>query len=259
MKRRTFLGVAGPALTGTVAATLLAETTAGAPASGANERAVLELEREWMGALVRRDQATLTRLMADDFKRIEAPSPNFSMPKRQWIGNAVGWYRIESFKLLSSSVRFEGQAAVVASRYRWRGALGEVPLNETVTAEDTWELRSGGWQVVSQLVRKTDKMGRTSERGPARKAIPVDPALYAAYVGQYQFGPSRVLTIRLEGGRLLHQGSGGQVAELFPETPTRFFRADSTVLTTFVTKGGRVTHVVHLHTNGRESIGKRIA
>jgi hypothetical protein len=147
----------------------------------------------------------------------------------------------------------------VASCYRWRGVLGEVPLHEVVTSEDTWELRGGQWQVVSQRVSKTEKIGRTAERNSPRKAIKVDPALYLAYVGQYEFGPSRILTISEEGGRLIHQGSGGQRVELLPETTTRFFRADSGVLTLFVKSSGRVTHVVHRHANGRESAGKRIA
>jgi Domain of unknown function (DUF4440) len=264
MKRRAFLGVAGPALTGTVAATFLSEKARAAsddaaPPEAEVEKTVLDLERTWMNAMVKRDEATLKSLMADDFKRVEEPWSNFSMRKPQWVGNALRWYRIESFRFLSSEVRISEQTAVVASRYRWRGVLGEVPLNEVVTSEDTWERRGGQWQVVSQLVSKTEKIGRTAERISPRKAIKIDPAVYLAYVGQYEFGPSRILTISEEGGRLIHQGSGGRRVELLPETTTRFFRADSGVLTLFVKRNGRVTHVVHRHTNGRESAGKRIA
>jgi len=100
MKRRRFLGVAGPALTGTVAATLLPRAVeAGATPEGALEKAVLALERRWMEAMVHKDEATLRSLMAEDFKRVEKPWPNFGMAKPQWLGNAMRLYQIESFKL----------------------------------------------------------------------------------------------------------------------------------------------------------------
>ena len=258
MKRRSFLGVAGPALTGTVAATLVPHRAA-AGTTAASEKALLDLDRKWMNAWVQRDEATLRSLTAEDFNRVQEPWPNFRMFKAQWLAIALHDYRIESFRFVSREVRLSGQTAVVASQYRWRGAMGEVPFHEAVTAEDSWEQRNGQWQVVSQLVTKSEKLGRTAERITPRQAIEVDPALYLGYVGQYEFGPRRILTIRDEGGRLMHEGSGGQRAELHPETATRFFREDSSVLTVFVKKGGRVTHVIHRHANGRESVGKRIA
>jgi hypothetical protein len=263
MKRRTFLGVAGTALTATAAAGLFRPTAAAAAVSGAEqgrtENAVLELERTWMNAMVQRDEPTLRNLMADDFKRVEKPWPNISMFKPQWIGNAVRLTRIETFRHLTMSVRVSGNRAVVATRYRWRGVIAEVPINEIVTAQDTWEQRSGRWQIIQQFISHTGKVGATDKPTARRRAIRVDPAIYLAYVGRYQFGPSRILTIKHEGGRLIHEGSGGHRAELLPETQTRFFRRDISVLTTFVQKDGQVTHVVHRHTNGRESTGKRIA
>jgi len=266
MKRRTFLGVAGAALTGAAAATLLSETTVNAVManpprqSTAVENAILDLERKWMNAMVQRDQATLQSLMADDFKRIEKPWPNIPTFKPQWIGNAIRWNRIELFRYLSINVQVTGKTAVVASRYRLRGALGEVPINETVTAEDTWEERNGQWQIILQFISEAEKFGATGKRVARRKAIKVDPSIYLAYVGRYKFGTSRILTISHEEGRLIHQGSGGQRVELFPETTARFFRKDAPVLTTFVSdKDGQVTHIVHKHTNGRESIGRRMA
>jgi hypothetical protein len=263
MKRRSFLGVAAPVLTGAVAAALLppdpAEAAGATGPFGISEKAILALERQWMNALVQRDEATLNSLTADDFTRVEKPWPNFAMPRGQWLGNAIHAYRIESFRLQGSSVRFTEQTAVVATRYRWRGVLGDVPLNETVSVEDTWGRRESRWQIVSQFVARTEKLGPAAERITKRKAIEVDSALYLAYEGKYRFGPGRVLTIRSEDSRLFHEGSGGRRVELLPETTTRFFRTDSGVLTVFVKKDGLVTHVVHRHTNGRESIGKRIA
>ena|ERR1700682_220043 len=258
MKRRTFLGVAGSGLTAAAVAKLLPTETAHAATS--TESVVLDLERKWMDAMVQRDETTLRSLMADDFKRIEKPWPNIPMFKAQWLGNAIRWNQIELFRYLSISVQVSGKTAVVASRYRLRGALGEVPINEIVTAEDSWEERNGRWQIVLQFISKAEKIGATDKPVARRKAINVDPAIYLAYVGRYKFGPSRILTISHEEGRLVHTGSGGHRAELFPETTSRFFRKDAPVLTTFAKdKDGQVTHVVHKHTNGRVSVGTRMA
>jgi hypothetical protein len=111
------------------------------------------------------------------------------MTRAQWLGNALRWYRIESFRLLSSRARVAGDTAVVACRYRWRGALGSTPLYETVVAEDTWERRNQGWQVVRQLVTSSEKAGRQADKpfGP-RKAIKLDAAVYLAYVGRTSSG-----------------------------------------------------------------------
>jgi len=265
MKRRTFLGAAGTVLTGTAAATLLCDHTIneahGASAQRSSiENSVLELERKWMNAMVQRDEALLRRLMADDFKRIEKPWPNVSMFKAQWIGNAIRWNRIELFRYLNMSVQVSGKMALVSSSYRVRGALGEVPINEIVTAEDTWEERNGRWQIVLQFISKSEKVRPRDKPVARRKAIKVDPAIYLAYVGRYKFGRSRILTISREDGRLIHQGSGGHRAELFPETTSRFFRKDAPVLITFAKdKDGQVTHVIHKHASGRVSIGTRMS
>src|SRR5215831_6475991 len=137
MKRRTFLGVAGSGLTATAATRLLnAETT---NASSSEENSLLDLERKWMDAMVQRDESVLTDLMADDFERVERPWPNISMYKKQWIGNSIRFYRVESFKFLDVNAKVGKNKAVISVSYRWRGADEERPFNETVTAEDTWE------------------------------------------------------------------------------------------------------------------------
>jgi ketosteroid isomerase-like protein len=222
MKRRTFLGVAGTALTGTAAGSLLlakaVKADATAQRGSAAERAVLDLERQWMNATVQRDEPTLRSLMADDFKRMEKPWPNIPMFKPQWVGNAIRWNRVELFQYLNISVQVAGKTAVVTSRYRLRGATGEVPINEIVTAEDTWEERNGRWQIVLQFISKSEKVGPRDKPVARRTAIKVDPAIYLAYVGRYRFGPSRILTISHEEGRRTIPGN--HVA-IFPQRCAR--------------------------------------
>jgi hypothetical protein len=257
MRRRRFLEAAGCALT--VAATNRVFSGA-VSASAESEKLILELERRWMDAAVQRDETTLKSLTADAFTRVDKTWPNVGMPKSQWIANTVRFDHVESFKYLNITGSVSGRTARVSIEYRQKGVSDQRPFNEIVTAEDTWEERDGRWQIVKRFVTSTTKAAGSADSTARRKEIKVDSAIYAAYVGQYRFGPGRVLTISQDGSRLIHQGSGGQRAELFPETTTQFFRKDTNVLTTFAKdKDGRVTHLVHRHSNGRESTGIRIA
>lgn len=64
------------------------------------------------------------------------------------------------------------------------------------------------------------------------KVVPVDPKVYDAYVGRYEFGPEAVLTVTRDGNRLLVEATGKspvysfrvkQKEELFPTSATDFF------------------------------------
>jgi D-alanyl-D-alanine carboxypeptidase len=99
---------------------------------------------------------------------------------------------------------------------------------------------------------------KTDEPLPAeRKAVKVDPAIYDAYVGEYELAPSFILTITREGDRLFAQATGQSKAELFPESETKFFPKVVDAEIEFV-KGadGKVTGLV-LHQRGRDVPGKR--
>ena len=57
---------------------------------------------------------------------------------------------------------------------------------------------------------------------PAKRvAARVDPAIYDAYVGEYQLAPGFVLTVTREEDRLLAQATGQRQVEVFPESETR--------------------------------------
>jgi CubicO group peptidase (beta-lactamase class C family) len=99
---------------------------------------------------------------------------------------------------------------------------------------------------------------KTDEPLPAeRKAVKVDPAIYDAYVGEYELAPSFSLTITREGDQLFGQATGQSKIELFPESETRFFLKVVDAQIEFVKGGdGKVTGLV-LHQGGRDVPGKR--
>jgi len=84
-------------------------------------------------------------------------------------------------------------------------------------------------------------------RAKARRIVPLEPTLAAAYAGRYQF-PGRIATITHEGSRLFIDFPRGARAELFAESPTQLFLKIRPWTMTFVRKGERVVRIDILDT-----------
>ena len=101
---------------------------------------------------------------------------------------------------------------------------------------------------------------RVADAPPPRKEfkeIEVNPAIYDAYVGEYELAPGFILTVTREGGRLMTQATGQGKVEVFPYSETEFFLKVTDAQITFV-KGpsGSVDSIV-LHQGGRDLPAKR--
>ena len=79
-------------------------------------------------------------------------------------------------------------------------------------------------------------------RSKARRIVPLEPTLAAAYAGRYQF-PGRIATITREGSRLFIDFPRGARAELFAESPTQLFLKIRPWTMTFVLEGERVVRI----------------
>jgi D-alanyl-D-alanine-carboxypeptidase/D-alanyl-D-alanine-endopeptidase len=77
--------------------------------------------------------------------------------------------------------------------------------------------------------------------------VPVDPAVYDDYVGQYQVTPTFIISITKENNRLFGQGTAQPRFELFPESGTKFFLKAVRAKITFVkdSKGNVIKLIVH--------------
>src|SRR5262245_20713672 len=83
-----------------------------------------------------------------------------------------------------------------------------------------------------------------------RVAIKIDPKILDAYVGQYEFPTSFIITITKEGDSLMAQATGQPKFELFPESDIKFFYKVMDAQVTFVKDDkGAVTHLI-LHQGG---------
>jgi CubicO group peptidase (beta-lactamase class C family) len=103
-----------------------------------------------------------------------------------------------------------------------------------------------------------ERAPRVADAASGPVVATVDPAIYDAYVGEYELGPNFVLTVTREGDRLMTQATGQQKIEIFPLSETEFFPkvVDARIL--FV-KGadGKVGQLV-LKQGGRDMPARRI-
>jgi CubicO group peptidase (beta-lactamase class C family) len=99
---------------------------------------------------------------------------------------------------------------------------------------------------------------RVGDAPAEREAAKVDPALYDAYVGDYELQPGFVLSVTREGDRLMTQATGQPKVEIFPSSETEFFLKVVDARITFV-RGpeGKVDQLV-LHQGGRDMPARRV-
>jgi CubicO group peptidase (beta-lactamase class C family) len=77
-----------------------------------------------------------------------------------------------------------------------------------------------------------------------RKAVPIDPAVFTPYLGEYEAAPGIAVKIFQEGGKLWEQAPSQARAELLAESETTFFVQGSEALFLFVKDAsGKVTHL----------------
>jgi ketosteroid isomerase-like protein len=119
--------------------------------SGEEDSAELaELEEGWMRAMQARDEEALERLVAPGFRFTAvhlAPEP---MSREQWMGAALGGYRILSFAYESMDIDVFGDTAVIHARYSQMATYDGVNLSNAFRLTDIWARRDGAWQVVAR-------------------------------------------------------------------------------------------------------------
>jgi hypothetical protein len=85
---------------------------------------------------------------------------------------------------------------------------------------------------------------------PAHKAVAVDAATLARYVGVYPLFAGFDLTVSLDGGQLMVQGTGQAKLPVFAQSPTEFFYTVVDAQITFVPDKDGKADMLILHQNG---------
>jgi len=86
----------------------------------------------------------------------------------------------------------------------------------------------------------------------------VDPTIYHAYVGGYEYGPGAILTVTKEEDRLFAQLTGQRRFEVFPMSETEFFWTIANAQIEFVKDNeGKVIKAI-LNQEGKKFEGPKI-
>ena len=118
----------------------------GATAGGAEEQALLELERGFTAAAMKRDMAFFDRHVAKEYVQIVDGNPvNFAAVLADMKSGAM---RIESAALSDMKVHVVGDAAIVSLAGKATGTYKGKPFADGSKGFDVFARRDGRWQVV---------------------------------------------------------------------------------------------------------------
>jgi hypothetical protein len=104
-------------------------------------------------------------------------------------------------------------------------------------------------------MRKLSKIGFTLIK---KNEVIIDTAILKDYVGSYELMPGFVITISLEGDRLMGQATGQQKVRLYPESETKFFIKEADGQIPFHRDETRQISQPTLHQGGQDRIAKRV-
>ncbi|MBI1738201.1 MAG: DUF3471 domain-containing protein [Acidobacteria bacterium] len=220
--------------------------------AGKDEEQVLAAIRGRLEANAKRDFAAWARFVSDDMiAPLGATKQGWLKEHGSWPSEAKYWYG----PLEDVRVHIFGDTAVVAYHSKQFNEMG---------GQTTY---SHKWQIETHMRRGQNwvLVGGADGLIPLEPvAAKVDPRIYDAYVGQYEWAPTLISTITREGDRLMEQFNGPEKSELLPENETIFFvkgeaaSGDSSRLIFVKDATGRVTHYIYRELGGMDRVVKKI-
>jgi len=115
-----------------------------------------------------------------------------------------------------------------------------------------------GQPLAMEIIRSIAREYDWPDYRPEEKVIAkVDPAIYRAYIGDYELGPGLIITIRRENDRLFARANWFARTELLPESETSYFSLNGLSIT-FVKNGRGVVTGIVVHQGERDWRAKKI-
>jgi hypothetical protein len=218
------------------------------------EREVLTAIRARLDAVAHNDVKTWAHYVADEML---SPLEGEVRSKQAWIESHENWPSAVKYyygPLEDAKVRIHGDTAVVTFRAKqYNDVGGQIRYFQSWQIE-THIRRGSHWLLVALADAPI-----LSEPATAK----VDPKIYDAYVGEYEYAPDLIAKVRRVGNKLMHELPGFGQEELLPENDTTFFikgeAAAGSSRTIFVCDpNGRVTHYIYRELGTTDRIVKKI-
>jgi len=128
---------------------------------------IARLEQQWGEALVKRDYATLERLVAPEYKLVVAREKGgyTATARDEWMKNALQFH-YEQFGADTVEVTRVGDTAVASVQIANLVAQkpGEAAQPRASFVTDTWVRRSGRWQVIHRYSHRLPPVSQAPAR-----------------------------------------------------------------------------------------------
>ncbi len=112
------------------------------------EKALLQMERDWMEAFKNRDKAALESILADDFVSISWEGKTFDKAESIAVSTDAS-NKLDSYTLTPLKVRIYGETAVVTGGDIEKGSYQGKDTSGQYAWTDVYAKRNGRWQAVS--------------------------------------------------------------------------------------------------------------
>lgn len=120
-------------------------STITAPASESADQVITRLEHEWVTAIVKKDAATINRLLAEDFSGTTDDQIYSKADALEDVKTGTH----ESLDLDNIKVRLFGDTAVVTMVQNEKSRHGEADFSGRYLFTDVWAKKNGEWTAVA--------------------------------------------------------------------------------------------------------------
>lgn len=208
-------------------------TTAAAQQSRNTEQEIKRINTEMHDLLLRGEKERLLSYFAEDFIGTDADGMTVTKEDiRQTFTTPPASARVTR-EIKDFKIRDNGETVII--NYLMIERSGAEQESAQYVYTDVFVRRSGRWLMISSHATRAPD---------ARVAVKVNPAIYDAYVGDYE-AEGRIFSVRREGDKLIGIPPGGGKVELLPESETAFFVRGDSSLTVFEKDAtGRVAYMI---------------
>jgi ketosteroid isomerase-like protein len=119
-----------------------------APSSAGPEQQLINAEQQWAQAIVKGDEAAVTRLEANDITTVQDDG-SVTTKKDDLANLKSGDTKYSAIDESDFHVRVYGNAAVVTGSYHAKGTNKGKDFDNNGRFTDTWVKRNGRWQAVA--------------------------------------------------------------------------------------------------------------
>ena len=135
------------------------------------------VEQGFVDAIIRKDSASLERILAAEFTLRIADVPHGSLPRAVWMDNTLHRLKAESAGVTHVAARHLAEnVAAVSLIFDQKGMMGDRDFSGVNYLVDFWKQNQGSWQIVARYGSRVGKPPERENRTPP-PPTDIDPQL----------------------------------------------------------------------------------